>query len=165
MQHKKTFVVTLILIALVVVLGGVFAKPLIAQVRATLIRDTDNPALAPFRGRVDYDLCCTNDGRLMTTVPAGKRLVIEYISWNSFTSTGDEMIFAGLQSGAGGTFVVQIKINPVHSSIVPSFKLQDGSQTVKAYFDAGEQVWVNASHMGTGTAHLTVLANGYYVTP
>ena len=81
MQHKKNWlVVALVVVVVVVVLGGVFAKPVLAQVRAALVRDADNPALAPFRGRVDFDLCCINDGRLMTTVPAGKRLVIEYIS-------------------------------------------------------------------------------------
>ncbi|HXK01418.1 MAG TPA: hypothetical protein VMS37_03385 [Verrucomicrobiae bacterium] len=101
----------------------------------------------------------------MTTVPAGKRLVIEYVSWNSFTTTGDEIVFGGLQSGSGGVFLAQLKINPTHASISSGFKLQGGSQVLKLYFEAGEQVWVNASHIGTGTAHLQLLASGYYVTP
>src|SRR5262249_36263003 len=106
MQYKKTcFVLALVVIVVVAILGGVFAKPVLAQVKAALVRDADNPALAPFRGRVDFDLAATNDSRKMTTVPAGKRLVIEYVSWNSFTSTGDELIFGGLMNGSS-VFVV-----------------------------------------------------------
>src|SRR5258708_30270651 len=59
---------------------GVFAKPVWAQVRAALVRDVDNPALAPFSGTVRFSFSGLNTQALLTTVPAGKRLVVEHVS-------------------------------------------------------------------------------------
>ncbi len=62
---------------------GVFAKPVWAQVRAALVRDADNPALAPFSGVVGFSFNALNTQGLLTTVPAGKRLVVENVSYVS----------------------------------------------------------------------------------
>ena len=77
-------------------LCGVLAKPVWAQVRAALVQDSDNPALSPYRASIDMTPCCLFDGRLLTTVPAGKRLIIEHISCQS-SGEGGQMIAGVLE--------------------------------------------------------------------
>ena len=66
-------------VAALVVLTGMFTAPhAIAQIRAALIRDSDNPAFQP----VVISLTSTFQ------VPAGKRLIIEYVSWSGTQNLG-----------------------------------------------------------------------------
>lgn len=155
----------LALLGVVGVVGAWFAKPVVAQVRAALVRDVDAPALSPFRATVNYQLCCLNDQRLLTTVPAGKRLVIEHISYLSFGPTGDQLVYAALRAGQFGPVHLVMGVNPLHASASSSFTIQDASQPVRAYFEAGEEVWVSASHNTGGNRQFELHVAGYYVTP
>jgi hypothetical protein len=143
---------------------GVVAKPVWAQVRAALVRDTDNPALAPFSGQVSFSFSALNTQALLTTVPAGKRLVIEHVSFVSGGQSSSQLVYASLRSAQFGTVVLVLPITAPHASVTPGLTLQDGSLPVKAYFDAGQDVWVSASYTG-GTRDLTMYLSGYYVTP
>ncbi|HEV8482178.1 MAG TPA: hypothetical protein VGV87_01360, partial [Blastocatellia bacterium] len=89
--------------------NGTVASPL--QVASPLeIRDRDNPARQPFQASV----ACSNSGTdcisVITTVPAGKRLVIEYVSMIAGIPAG-EIAILQIQTLAGG--VVQFhSLNP-----------------------------------------------------
>ena len=49
MRKWSTYLAIAATLSVVAILGGIFAKPVWAQVRATLVRDIDNPALTPVR--------------------------------------------------------------------------------------------------------------------
>jgi hypothetical protein len=46
----------------------------------TTIQDVNAPGLQPFRATSEFTINALNSQKLVTTVPAGKRLVIEYLS-------------------------------------------------------------------------------------
>jgi hypothetical protein len=145
------------------VIGSVFAQPLWAQVKAALVRDIDTPALAPFRGTISFTLPALNgNGGLLTTVPAGKRLVIEHVSYSAGLPTGQQVVYAALTAGSTTAHVLQI--NVPHASVNPNFVIQDASQPLKAYFEAGDQVGVTMSQTGS-VGNVSLYATGYYVTP
>ena len=72
---KTKFLAVAAPLALVATLGHFYGKPLVAQVRAALVRDLDNPA----RNAVQFNLYV---GGTFTTyrVPIGKILVIEDVT-------------------------------------------------------------------------------------
>ncbi len=165
-MRKAKVYAALIAVLAAAILVGMLAQPVWAQVRAALVRDVDTPALAPFQASVDYNFTFINDQRLLTTVPAGKRLVIEYISFWSGGPTDDQLVFGALRNGQLGPITVVLEIHPPHPSALSStHTIQDGSQPVKAYFEPGEQVWVSASHNTNGSRSLYLRAIGHYITP
>ncbi|HWR17212.1 MAG TPA: hypothetical protein VN577_20455 [Terriglobales bacterium] len=162
---KHRYITVIFTIVGVAVLLSIFTQPAMAQIRPAMVRDVDTPALTPFFATVDYYFNTLNDQRLLTTVPAGKRLVIEYISYWSAGPIGDQLVFATLRRAQYGTLMVMMQINPPHPSADSSYTIQDGSQMVKAYFEAGDQVWVSASHNTNGYRDFNISVFGYYVTP
>jgi len=130
--------------AALAVLAGVFSAPhAIAQIRAALIRDSDNPALQP----VVISLNPTFQ------VPTGKRLIIQYVSWSGTRNLG---------------FVASAGITATTSGQVATHWVP-GSTTS---FDniGGKQVWI-AADPGTELVLQTgqigifapVILSGYYV--
>jgi hypothetical protein len=73
------------LLALFAVLGKFYAPPLIAQVKAALVQDVDQPARAPFQVKVPINI--NNFTYTPVTIPAGKRLVVDYISMSGAAQT------------------------------------------------------------------------------
>jgi hypothetical protein len=150
-------------LGLTALISSVSPDPL-AQVRAALVRDVDTPALQPFRASVEYSLAFINDQRLITTVPAGKRLVIDYISWTATNPTGQQLVFAGLRTSQFGTFVSHLQVNPPHISATGALVLQDGSLPVQIYFEPGEEVWISASKSAGGFSTFQIDVHGHFVT-
>jgi hypothetical protein len=164
-SRKRSVVIVAVLIAGAAILGGMFGQPVAAQVRAALVRDVDTAALAPISLTVEYSLCCINDQRLVTTVPAGKRLVIDHISYYSSGASSDQMIFGALRAGQFGPLRAILAVNPPHASAASTFTIQDGAQPVTTYFEAGEDVWVTVSHSTGGTRTFQVAVSGHLITP
>ena len=165
-RRRSVLMVALVIIGGLGILAGMFSAPVVAQVRAALVRDVDTPALSPFRFGVQYSLTAINEQRLLTTVPPGKRLVIEYISWWGYSAVGTELVYGGLRVGQFGPNSVMLQVNPPHASATPgSFTIQDGSQVVKAYFEAGEEVWASVSKSAGGAASIEIRVHGHLVTP
>jgi hypothetical protein len=135
-----------------------------AQTRAALVRDVDTPALQPFRMQTTYILTALNTQQLVTTVPAGKRLVIEYISWNASNTGSTQIVFAALRSAQFGAIQQNFQINSPHISVTPGFTLQDGTMPVRVYFEAGEEVWATVSGNNTGS-NISINLQGYIITP
>jgi hypothetical protein len=122
-----------------------------------IVRDANAPELQPFRALVRHGFPTANVQTLITTVPAGKRLVIEHLSWTAFAPTGEQVIFASLRLGQFGPSAMFLQLNPPHISASSSFTLQDGSQSVRLYFDPGQEVWSSISAMSNnGEIQLTV---------
>jgi hypothetical protein len=70
-------------LTLLAVLGKFYAKPLLAQARAVLVQNTDEPGRHPYRQTVFFDQTqCFARGCVLPfdAVPAGYRLVITYAS-------------------------------------------------------------------------------------
>ncbi|MGA2433923.1 MAG: hypothetical protein ABSG25_01420 [Bryobacteraceae bacterium] len=72
-------------LALLGVLGKFYAPPLMAQVRPALVQDVDQPGRAPFQVTVPINI--DNFNFTPVTIPAGHRLVIDYISMSGATQT------------------------------------------------------------------------------
>jgi len=89
-------------LALAAVLGHFYAKPLMAQVRAALVQDVDQPARAPFQATVNLTL--NNFNFTPVTIPPGKRLVIDQVSYNGAAQTAGSSIqpLILLQSSVAG---------------------------------------------------------------
>ena len=136
-----------------------------AQIRPAMVRNIDEPALQPFRAAREIYIDMVNEQLLVTTVPAGKRLVIEHISWYVGAQTGHELVFAGLRSPQYGTYYVYLQINPPHASATTGYTIQDGAQSVKLYFEAGEEVWLSASRGTAGPVDLNIVIQGHFITP
>jgi len=72
-------------LALLAVLGHYYAKPLLAQVRAALVQDADNPARHPYSQEVGTEDCDRLGCSIrFPAVPPGKRLVVQQV--NGFVS-------------------------------------------------------------------------------
>ena len=158
-------------VAAVLIAGGVLLASgsgiaqTIAQVRAALVRNIDTPALAPFRANVTVGFTFINEQRLVTTVPAGKRLVIQHVSYWAFGSNTGQVIFGSLRNGEFGPNNVLFQINPPHVSAAPDLNIQEASIPVTTYFEAGEQVWLSVSRSSGGGRTFECQITGYFVTP
>ena len=150
-------------LSVLAILGSMVAEPVWAQVRAAMVRDVDAPALAPVTFRASFSFSFINQQALLTTVPAGKRLVIDNVSYFSSGANEGQLILLGLRNGEFGPFMLYSPINPPHKSALSSLSIQDGSFPTTAYFEAGQQVWLSASRSGSAR-DLDAVVTGHYVT-
>jgi hypothetical protein len=127
------------------------------------IRNVDAPELQPFRANAKTTFPTLNTQFLLATVPAGKQLVVEEISWGVAAPTGEQFVFGALRAGESGPVVSRIQINPPHVSLVSEFILQDGSQPARLYFNAGEQVWAAVSATTTTNVEMTIMISGHFI--
>ena len=151
-------------LSVVAILGSMAAEPVWAQVRAALVRDVDAPALAPVTLRREINFTALNNQSLLTTVPAGKRLVIDHVSYFSGGVNTGELIFIGLRSAEFGPILMYAEINRPHVSASSGLTIQDGSHPARAYFEAGQEVWLTASRSNAGDRTLSAVFTGHYVT-
>lgn len=130
-------------LVLLAVLGKFVAAPAVAQVRAALIRDIDNPA----RNAVQFQLFSQN-GSTSYLVPAGKTLVIEDVA---FTTPYSNAGTFGIVTTLKGTMLVHY-FAPVGYSA--SANATNGSwfggRTTRLYADEGTQVYVQTNGSVSG---------------
>jgi hypothetical protein len=163
-RWKGILWVSLAVMAMLAVVASLVPASAVAQVRAALVRDVDSPALQPFRSHIDVNFTFTNEQRLVTTVPAGKRLVIEHVSYSATMPVGTQVVFGGIRSPEFGTFWQILGINPPHTSASPSFVLQDGAQPIRQYFEPNEEVWLSVSTSNSVPGRsIQVIVSGYFV--
>ena len=123
-------------LALIAVLGKFYAKPLVAQVRAALVKNIDEPTRSPYQ----VPVACAGsacDFVALTPVPAHSRLVIEHVSLD--VNTGFPIISVSLGQMAQGRFG---PIAGPPQTFLPFTAVLEGhdfyiNQTVQAYFEAG----------------------------
>jgi hypothetical protein len=129
-------------LTLLAVLGKFYAQPLMAQVRAALIKNIDEKGRNPYIQHV-FSSCSGTSGLCDLTypvVPAGKRLVIERVSANIGSDAGINGTFLLLPNG--GAFAL-----PGRTTSLPSlFAVNEG---VLAYYDAGQSPVFRIAISGT----------------
>ena len=115
------------------------------------VSDADNPARQPFQAVVTGVLSASGDtGNVpITTVPAGKRLIIEHVSVFCFAQTGQRIFLASigvaLQNAYNGANLNHyLTLSPQGSN---GFDLDfyTASEQVRLYADPGTQVFVDAA--------------------
>lgn len=117
MKNKLlTLAAALVLLAVV---GKFYAKPVMAQIRATLTQDVDQPARAPFQVSVPVNV--NNFTLTNIPIPAGKRLVIDYISLNGAAQTSGAYVqpIVLVTAGVAGSNAVSYYFGPNPSTTTP----------------------------------------------
>jgi len=104
-----------------------------------LVRDVDNPARHAFQQEVDVTF---NAGETFVNptidVPAGKRLVVEYVSITACLPAGQKLTNAEIRTGAtGGNPFVAMIVTPGSTACADLFDGFTASQMVRFYKDAG----------------------------
>jgi hypothetical protein len=138
-------------LAIMSVLGHYFAKPVLAQVRAALISNIDEPGRIPYTAALSSTSTTSTGGVYFPApaVPANRRLVITSVSGilatQDTSSTGILEFFANLQDVRG---------------MVPVGTTNIFSQTTQIYFNAGEApaVFTNKPPQSAGSE---VILSGY----
>lgn len=143
--------------------AGTSASPL--QVASPLeIRDLDNPARQPFQA--GSSCSTTSDGCFgsFITVPAGKRLVIEYMSMLADIPAGQVALWQ-VRTTVGGQHVHFLPQSaPAVAGFIGSPGVAAVSQQVRLYADPGSVLILSFTRNGTGTqAHFDATISGYLV--
>lgn len=131
--------------------NGTSASPL--DITSPLsVRDIDNPAFQPFQASAN------TSGAILVTVPAGKRLVIEFVSGSQVVPSSTQTD-GSIQIRAGGIFAhyaTPLSVRPSGNNNT----VYSVSQPMRMYVSAGQQLQVFFS----GAAILVNLnVTGYYV--
>jgi hypothetical protein len=145
---------------------GITATPVAAAtVRPTMVRDVDNGALQPFKATGNVNFTALFSFTDLATVPVGKRLVIEHVSWTAAFPNGSPILQPGLYDSNNNILTYLNTPAPV-ASLVAHLQIQNSSEPVKIYLEPGEVLRFGASN-NYNTAiptTLNVVVQGYYVT-
>jgi hypothetical protein len=155
------------------VLGGLaFSLPVYAQYSSPT-RDVDNGARQPVNFSFFMFLSNgTNSASNNTaiTIPAGKRLVIETISFNGQVTSGEIgylgiSVTAGAGTAAGATGASHVIPMVKLTTGFPSGDFIGGTRDCRIYADAGSKVPVGYNRGGSfaGDENIFVNITGYYV--
>ena len=132
------------------------------------VRDVANPALQPFQR---FFLIIIKDnfagGSATFTVPAGKRLVIEYASYNILLPSSQAVggVSIGVETSSGNQFPIDHEIPVLYT--VPDVGGQRfvGASMTRLYADPGSTVTVRVGrNSGAGEEVAGVSVSGYFVT-
>ena len=146
------------------IIGGITAAPAIAQViKAALIKNVDEPGRIPFQMRVlcgDAQSCFTPD----ITVPANKRLVIEFLGGNVHVAAGAKIIqvapFLGTGAGSG---VNGVYLHPEFVSTAAGYDNYAVNQPIALYVDPGSHISISAALTAPSSISFDGIIVGYMV--
>lgn len=148
-------------LALLVVLGKFYAKPLYAAVTA-MVQDVDQPARAPFQATVEVNV--NNFNYTAVPIPAGMRLVVDYISMSGAAQTAgpDIQPIVTLSSSVAGSPTATYYIAPEQSGTVPGQYYHTEKTTI--YSDSLSVGPAFAGYEPTFLA-LNVVISGHLIKP
>jgi hypothetical protein len=131
-RWKKQLVAAAVTVALVTVVSLSSPKRLLAQVRAALVQDVDQPARAPFQAVVPINI--NNFNFTAVPIPSGKRLVIDYVSMSGAAQTAgtDVQPIIILSSSVAGNPNALYYMAPTQSGTVPGQYYQSWPVTIFA---------------------------------
>jgi len=111
-------------------------------VNTPTVSDADNPARQPFQA-YGYEEFIGNLSAyvVITTVPAGKRLIIEHVSVIGSVLTGQKLIRASIGVGNGDVIFHDLPISAQGSEFGGFRDLYIASEQVRLYADPGTQVY------------------------
>jgi hypothetical protein len=154
---KKTIVILTVCCAFIATLAHHYARPVMAQVRAALIQNIDEPGRSPFTLQIVCPSIGTNfcEGTSTTAVPANKRFVVKNMNGS--------VLFLGSASVASAA----VDINGTNYYLQPQYvgvSFSEYSYTinmpVEAYLEAGQTASVyfagsNTTYPPSGNLTLT----------
>jgi len=131
------------------------------------VRDVDNPAWHPFAAQQfgSWNDGAQQAGDTITTVPIGKRLVIEYVSVKGAVLTGQKMLAPGITLTTGGVVVSHYLTTSAFQGVLTGRDIYVSSQEVRLFADQGTEVFGFAfrdSSTGNG-GNVTFTISGYLV--
>lgn len=148
---------------LLAVAGTLYSKPARAQARPTLVQDTDQAARAPFQVTVPINI--NNFNYTSVTIPAGKRLVVDFISMSGAAQT------------TSGPYLQPIVILNVGVAGNPSVlnyfaPTQSASDPGQYYYTTSTTIYADSLSVGPGFAGyspsflaFSVVITGHLITP
>ncbi len=133
--------------------------------KCTPVCDVDNPARQPFQAAVEISMPDGTGGQNgFVTVPANKRLVIEYASGEAFMPTGQKCLFSVITTIGGASTGTRHYLD---SDALGKFGAPDyfrAGQVVRLYADPKTTVMLRADRdVATGTATARMSISGYLV--
>jgi hypothetical protein len=130
------------------------------QRRCTPVCDIDHPARQPFQAAVEITLPDGTGGQNgFVTVPAQKRLVIEYVSGEAFMPTGQKCVFSVITTIGGASTGARHYLD---SDAMGKFGAPDyfrAGQVVRLYADPKTTVMLRADRdlaVGSATARMSI---------
>jgi hypothetical protein len=166
MRNSRGILVGSLILGGLVVTMGRFAEPVVAQVRAALVKDVDNGARQPFAAQAAPPFLGSSSNATGTflTVPAGKRGVIEHFSCVNYASAGNTFIRLELRFVTAG---LQRQHEFVATNTGPSFvagvDVWTVSQPVRAYADPETAIQLTAVRRVPGTDGVECYITGHFV--
>lgn len=149
-------------LALIAVLGKFYAKPVMAQVRAALVQDVDQPARAPFQVTVPINV--NNFTYTPVSIPAGKRLVVDYIAMSGAaqSASGGIQPIIILSSSVSGSANALYYVAPEQSGTVPGQYYHTEKATIYA-----DSLNVSPAFAGYSPSFMAfnVVISGHLITP
>jgi hypothetical protein len=135
----------------------------IAKDKETAIADVDNPARQPFQTTCTAQIVAGRPSCTLTTVPAGKRLVIERVEARlHFQSPTDLKFFIFIETTAGGVASNHAIIPALSGVELDSYVI--AREQVRLYADPGTDVSVFIdSALIPATPTCTYKISGYFV--
>jgi hypothetical protein len=132
------------------------------------LRDVDNPARQPFQAEAVggfADGASTTGDITLTTVPVGKRLVIEHVSVLGKMLAPQRLVLGGIGSGQPGGKVHWLEIKVQGSNADGTLDYFVASQLVRFYQDPGPVRCLaeRDSTAGANPASVTFTISGYFV--
>ena len=157
-------------LTVLLVLAKIYEKPLLAQVRAALVQNVDEPARNPYQEYIfSYLSNCSAGSQFCnfsySAVPAGKRLVVTNISGYVDVANGS-LPNGTLGSSLGGSQYAQIYFTGTREYTNSSSTRIVVNQQIRAYFGPGETPHVFAGLVGSTDSFAgagSMSLSGYYV--
>jgi hypothetical protein len=155
MMYSISRVVAMLLLGATVL--GMASGTANAQAKPALVRSVDEPARQPFQTNLLPNSSTSNSNAVYYQVPAGKRLVIEYISAQAQDLSGTGGASLTLGTTAGGNFVS-------YFVFIGATDNRAYNQATRIYADPGTYVQAFVFN-GSGTTHCGSSLNisGYLV--
>jgi hypothetical protein len=165
---KAYLIIAAILVVVGSILGGGLGEPVLAQVRAALIKDVDNPARQPFAvgtGITDFAVGSNSVSDTVLTVPAGKRAVVEHVSCINYVETANSWVrFEMNYTSAGAASRHQFVLTRVGPSFAAGIDIWSFSQPVQAYADPSTAITITAlRRLSSGAGAIECYVSGHYV--
>lgn len=161
---------TLVAAVAAVPLNFAFVAPAHSQVKAALVRDVDRPTLQPVNGACGGFI--DNNGVikcLLFTVPAGKRLVVETVSYSATTQAGTpvyQVVFGQNDPSAANLFYSSTNtyaVNPAYAYENGGARVYSATQALRIYIDENQSLAAGDSHGGNANYQQLFTFSGYLV--
>lgn len=123
------------------------------------VRDVENPAREPFSASLNCSNTISNGCAGSVSVPAGKRMVVEFVSGRVSVGSGNELTSVLIVTGGKEHFLLAHK-SPATPTSGTRF---DVSQPLRLYSDPGGDVSLHVEISGIGASTLIGRISGYLV--